>query len=88
MIMVLCFFYLLLIAIRSQLMCNLTYYYHSLPSCLSYLYFTYQLCYDKCTAHFYVLCIIATVSISVKIQQKVNKYDMVYDFGLVHCARV
>jgi len=40
---------------------------------LSVLLIFYLLCYDKCTAHFYVLCIIVTVSISVKIQQKVNK---------------
>ena len=41
MILVLCFLLNYLIAIRSYLECNLTYSYHSLPSCLSYLYFNY-----------------------------------------------
>jgi hypothetical protein len=44
-----------LIAIRSYLVSKVTYSYYSLLSCLSYLYFTYSLCYDKCTAHFSVL---------------------------------
>ena len=66
------FFTWLLIAVRSHLMCNLLLPFIPFLSVLLvfYLIVLWQM---YCT----LLCIIVTVSISVKIQRKVNKYDMI-----------